>query len=253
MQSSPLHRDNATSAAPRVADRIGSPYPGATLAIAVATTVVCGLGQAFGGPGAVALALLAFLSGSGIMLIGLGAAYPHRDFGPANTVTLLRLALVAVLVIAIAEEVDPAPVAAWGVPIVAALALVLDGVDGWLARRTGLVSGFGARFDMEVDCVLALVLSLLALDRGEVGPWVLGLGLARYAFWAASGVLPWLAGPVPDRWSRKAICVVQIATLVALASPLADPTFAPALGAVVLALVAWSFAVDVRHLHRSRR
>ena len=35
----------------------------------------------------------------------------------------------------------------------AAVALVLDAVDGRVARRTGTVSPFGARFDMEVDAV----------------------------------------------------------------------------------------------------
>ena len=39
------------------------------------------------------------------------------------------------------------------------MALLLDAVDGGVARRTGTVSGFGARFDMEVDAFLILVLS----------------------------------------------------------------------------------------------
>jgi phosphatidylglycerophosphate synthase len=39
--------------------------------------------------------------------------------------------------------------------------LALDGLDGWLARRFGLASAYGARFDMEVDGFLILVLALL--------------------------------------------------------------------------------------------
>ena len=65
----------------------------------------------------------------------------------------------------------------------AVVALVLDGVDGWVARRTGTVSALGARFDMEVDAFLILVLSVYV--AGSVGPWVLAIGAARYAFWAA--------------------------------------------------------------------
>ena len=38
----------------------------------------------------------------------------------------------------------------------------LDGVDGWLARRSGIASAFGARFDMEIDALLILVLAVLA-------------------------------------------------------------------------------------------
>ena len=40
------------------------------------------------------------------------------------------------------------------------VALALDGVDGQVARRTGTVSALGARFDMEVDAFLVLVLSV---------------------------------------------------------------------------------------------
>ena len=39
------------------------------------------------------------------------------------------------------------------------LLLALDGLDGWAARRQGLVSAFGARFDMEVDALLILALA----------------------------------------------------------------------------------------------
>ena len=37
---------------------------------------------------------------------------------------------------------------------------VLDGADGWLARRSGVSSAFGARFDGEVDAFLILALSV---------------------------------------------------------------------------------------------
>ena len=56
----------------------------------------------------------------------------------------------------------------------ATVALVLDGVDGRVARRTGTVSAFGARFDMEVDAFLILVLSVCV--AAQVGWWVLAIG-----------------------------------------------------------------------------
>ena len=76
--------------------------------------------------------------------------------------------------------------------------LVLDAVDGYVARRTATVSAFGARFDMETDAFLILVLS--ACVAGQWGWWVLVLGLARYLFVAAGWALPWLRG-TPDRKS----------------------------------------------------
>ena len=39
-------------------------------------------------------------------------------------------------------------------------ALILDAVDGWLARRTRTATELGARFDMEVDAFLILALSV---------------------------------------------------------------------------------------------
>ena len=43
--------------------------------------------------------------------------------------------------------------------MLASVALILDGVDGKVARRTRNASAFGARFDMEVDAFLILVFS----------------------------------------------------------------------------------------------
>lgn len=248
MTDDPLHADGRPAFALRGA---GGPLPGALASVAACAVAAATLGLALGGADSAALALVFFLAGAGVMLAAL-PQYPHRRFGPANAVTLFRLALVAALAGALWRATGAEPAAA-AVVAVAALALVLDGIDGWLARRTGLVSAFGGRFDMEVDCVLALTLSVAALASGKVGAWVLLHGLARYLFWAAALVLPWLAGPLPERWTRKAICVVQIVALIALVSPLVGPALAPPLAAAVLAAVAWSFAADIRTLHRGRR
>ena len=73
-----------------------------------------------------------------------------------------------------------APVAALAMALATVVA-VLDGIDGWLARRTGMASDFGARFDMETDAALIMVLALLAWQFGKAGVWVLASGLLRYA------------------------------------------------------------------------
>ena len=77
----------------------------------------------------------------------------------------------------------------------AASVAVLDGVDGWLARRTRMASAFGARFDMETDAALILVLAVLAWQFGRAGAWVLACGLLRYAFVGAGVLWPWLRSP----------------------------------------------------------
>ena len=116
--------------------------------------------------------------------------------------TLTRATLVGGVTALVADSFGrPAPVP----PLVAltAVALVLDAVDGWVARRTGTASALGARFDMEVDAFLILVLSVYVAQ--SVGAWVLAIGAARYAFVAAGWLLPWLRGPLPPRYWRKVV------------------------------------------------
>lgn len=174
--------------------------------------------------------------------------YPHPVFGACNLVTLIRAALVATLLAPLSDSG-----ADWAVPGIAALALALDGVDGWLARRRGLASGFGARFDVEVDAALALVLTLHVLARGIAGPEALILGLTRYAFVAAAWALPWLAAPLPPRFRRKAICVLQLSVLVALLLPVLPGGLAPWLVAGASGALLASFVLDIRWLARAAR
>jgi phosphatidylglycerophosphate synthase len=194
------------------------------------------------------LAALAYLCGALVTGDFLRRTYPHPSLGLCNVVTLARL----VIVMGLAASLFAGGTAAWAVVALAATALVLDGVDGWLARRNGLASRFGARFDMETDAALAFVLACHALATGTTGPAVLVLGVMRYAFVAASYVLPWLDGPLPERISRKAICVLQIATLIVIQIPGLPAAPAAALVAVASAALVWSFAVDIVHLGRGR-
>jgi hypothetical protein len=95
-------------------------------------------------------AVLAVVTITAVTLVR--AHHPFTRFGAANHMTLIRAGLVA-LVAGLIGEPAVAPLAAVAVSVAAAVEL-LDGVDGWLARRDGLASGFGARFDMEIDALL---------------------------------------------------------------------------------------------------
>lgn len=174
--------------------------------------------------------------------------HPHATFGAANYVTLMRALLtLALLWIAIRQpEPELAWVAAWTAGAVAGL----DGVDGWLARRSGMSSAFGARFDMETDAACLLVLSVLALRFGKAGPWVLLIGLMRYLFVGAGWLLPWLRGPLAPTWRGKTVAVIQMVTLaVSLVLP---HTVASIAAATALVLLVWSFAIDVGRLYGVR-
>jgi hypothetical protein len=102
-------------------------------------------------------AILAVVAISAATLVR--AHHPFTRFGAANQMTLIRAGLVA-LVAGLIGEPAVAPVAAVAVGVAAAVE-IFDGVDGWLARRTTGPTDFGARFDMETDAALGLVLSAL--------------------------------------------------------------------------------------------
>jgi phosphatidylglycerophosphate synthase len=198
---------------------------------------------------ALAASAAVYMGGVALAAALLRRSYPHDRLGLTNVVTLSRMVLVASFVMPLVAGIDYP----WTVLALALLALSMDGVDGWLARREGLVSAFGARFDMEVDSALALVLSLLAFASGSAGPLVLVLGLPRYAFAAAGLVFPMLDRPLPDRFGRKVVCVIQLATLIALQLPVLPGAVAAPLVAVAAAGLLWSFGRDIVWLWRERK
>lgn len=171
-------------------------------------------------------------------------------FGPANQITLLRLVLVALL--ATLLTIPPDAPLRWVVVAIATLAAALDGLDGALARRTGLASAFGARFDMETDALLIMVLSLLVWHGAVAGAWVLLSGLLRYLFVAAGAAWPWLARPLPASRRRQTVCVLQIVLLIGCLVPGLPAGLAVAMAAVGLALLLHSFGTDIVWLHRHR-
>ena len=178
------------------------------------------------------------------------AFHPFPSFGPANATTTVRAALTALVCGYIGEPHSPG--LAVGAVTAATAATVLDGVDGWLARRTRMASAFGARFDMEVDALLILALSILVWRHGKAGAWVLVSGLLRYGFVAAGWFAPWLNRPLAPTQRARLICIVQvIALLVALLPSVAPAVSAPVAAIGTLALV-YSFAVDTLWLWRHR-
>ena len=175
-------------------------------------------------------------------------------FGWANVATATRSTLVGLVAGLVGTAILGGAVS---VPLLLGLtipALALDAVDGWLARHTGSASELGARFDMEVDAFLLLVLS--AYVSIGLGPWVLAIGLMRYAYVAAGWLLPWLNGALPYRYWRKVVTAVQGVALAAAASGLLTSWAAAIAVGVALALLIESFGRDVLWLwvrHRPPR
>jgi phosphatidylglycerophosphate synthase len=193
------------------------------------------------------------LACGGVMALTLarGRTYWRTErLGPADRVTLARATLtvgVAALVAdSFAESVPVALLVSLG-----SVALVLDAVDGWVARRTDTASELGGHLDAEVDAFLILVLSVYVAR--SAGAWVLAIGAARYAFLAAGYLLPWLRAPLPPRYWRKVVCATQGIVLTIAAAQVLPSALAEAALGVALVLLAESFGRDVWWLWGHRR
>ena len=187
------------------------------------------------------LAAVSYLVASNTLLVSGLRKRGATRFGRANVVTSIRSNLVGMITgVVVVSFFGPIPV--WIVLALVVPTLLLDAVDGWVARRTGSVSELGARFDMEVDAFLLLVLS--ANVSQALGIWVLAIGLMRYAFVVAGWKFPWLRRQLPSRFWRKVVTAVQgIALAVAITGllPVLDAVFV----AIALALLVESFGRDV--------
>jgi len=232
------------------------PLRTSVLAAAAAGLVIAGIG------GAMATSWFGLSSGfvlksGGAFLIAFAVAaglvrhHPFTRFGGANVVTSVRLALVALVAATLGEPYTPA--LAWAATLLTIVVTLLDGVDGWIARRSALSSAFGARFDMETDALLIMVLAALAWRWDRAGAWVLACGLMRYVFVAAGWTWRWIEAPLPESLRRKTVCVVQIVTLGVIVSPVIPRWLSVPAAAVTLALLAWSFLVDVQWLRAGVR
>ena len=214
-------------------------------------TLLALAGVAFYGPSAaLALSLAVFTVMAVTAIYMLPVHHPFPRLGTANKITAARGAMAAFLAGAALTPALIAP-AAWLIFGIAVIAFALDGCDGFYARREKLCSDFGARFDMEIDALLGAVLSLVLLQSGKVGPEILILGFMRYGFVAASVIWPWLAHPLPEKFRRKAVCVLQIGALIFLLCPLAPAALLMPLSLLASLALAWSFAIDVLWLKRA--
>jgi phosphatidylglycerophosphate synthase len=239
------------------------PTTGAVAAVAAGAVILAVAAQVLGtttGFGArfIGSSFALYLAASVLIVRGLRGHHTHARFGLANCITLLRVALVC-LMTGVTVDVATRPMVlvdlqAWTLFALAFTAMMLDGVDGIAARRLGTLSGYGARFDMEVDAFQILVLSVAAALTGKAGVWVLASGFMRYAFVLAGMIWSPLAKPVPFTWRRKTIAVIQGGALTAITAPVVVPPDSIALAAAALALLIYSFAVDIRWLlsHRGK-
>ena len=168
--------------------------------------------------------------------------HPYPTFGLANFVTFIRAAIVVVLMTFVGGyEID---IHGWWLFTLSLISLVLDGVDGRVARYLKRVSPLGAKFDAEIDALFVMVLSVLHFQTTQVGIWVLWAGLLRYIWGVAVLIWPFLQNPAPGLMRRKVICVVTVLTMSCALCPVLSAPVVSFLCAVGVIAVSASFGLD---------
>ena len=201
------------------------------------------------GPAGWAVGIACAVAANAALVLGM-RYYGVDRLGPADYVTLVRAVLGQGVAVLVAESFAGAT----HLPLLVGLAstaLVLDAVDGQVARRTGTVSVLGGHFDMETDAFLILVLSIAVAPA--YGAWVLLIGAARYLLLLAGWMRPWLRMQVPPRYWRKVVAAVQGIVLTVAVSGVLPAAVTELALVVALALLAESFGRDVWWMAREHR
>ena len=200
------------------------------------------------------------------------ASGADRLWTPANIVTLVRICLVPVFVVAI---ISPWPayfgldassaVKSW---VAAAIFIVLaatDGLDGYLARSRGEVTDFGKFMDPLADKILVAAALLSLIELGVLPSWPALIILTREFIVSGIRMVAASKGTViAASWYGKAKTVTQIIAIVlfivkdtavtvdplsALEDPLYLFSWAMMIVAVILTIVSMlDYFVKARHL-----
>jgi phosphatidylglycerophosphate synthase len=214
----------------------------------VGTAVLLGIVSATAGLGVAGWIVgLAVGSAAAGVLAAARARSDEPSVHPADWVTLTRMLLIAGVAGLVADSFSR-PVSVTALVTLSTVALVLDAVDGQVARRTGTATALGGRIDGEVDAFLILLLSIFVSQK--YGSWVLAIGAIRYALLLAGWLMPWLAAPLPPRYWRKVVAAVQGIVLTVAASGLLDKLAGQIAVAAAGLLLLESFGHDIIWLYR---
>ena len=180
-----------------------------------------------------------------LVLIQLRHHVPRKEFGAANRITLARAVIVALFAGVVGHSSMITDAGLWLLLSLAAMAFVLDGLDGWIARRLNIQSTFGAGFDMEVDAAFILILAVLVWEYDKVGAWVLLAGIMRYLFIIARWPVHALRRSLPPSRRRQAACATQSMALLFALCPIVEPFAASSVNGVALSFLIISFGRDI--------
>ena len=131
-----------------------------------------------------------------------------------NTLSLLRILLVPVVVVALLDETPNGDAIAAGV---FALAALTDGLDGYIARSREQITTFGKLMDPIADKLLVTAALVALVSLGRLEAWIAMVIIAReFAVTGLRGVAAERGVVIQASWMGKAKTILQVAAIIAL-------------------------------------
>ena len=189
----------------------------------------------------------------------------YPSLGAANLITASRGLLLAFLVGFMCSGRPNSPLG-WVPGILFTLNILADFADGIVARVTHRASLLGAHLDMHFDSLGVLLAALLVVRFGQMPPWFVLVGLARYLFLAGETLLRFMGRPthpMPPSPTRRALAGIQMSFLAVALYPVVSPQATRIVGTFLffpfmlgfvrdfLAVAGWSWPTESRWLRLS--
>lgn len=141
------------------------------------------------------------------------------SLGAATTLTLGRALLIAALAGFLFQDFfrhPPAGPLSWIPGVLYLTAVLLDALDGWVARRTGGETRLGEALDTEIDALGILIAALLLVISGKAPLIFVSVGLGYYVVRGASRLrsrMGFTVGRVQPRPAARLVagCLMGIA------------------------------------------
>ena len=131
-----------------------------------------------------------------------------------NVLTLLRILLVPLLVVVLLTKFEGKDLVGLGVFLLASLT---DFLDGYIARRWGLVTRLGKLLDPAADKILTSAAFISLVELGRAPAWVVVVMVAReFAVSTLRSVAASRNQVISASWSGKAKTTSQIVAISAL-------------------------------------
>ena len=136
--------------------------------------------------------------------------------------------------------------------ILSTVSLIMDGLDGFIARKYNLVSKFGEIIDQESDNFLMLVISISLYLNKDIGLYVFFIPLYRYAFLVSMKKYDWLQRTLPSSQFRKIACVLTIVLMIMSQDVYFNYENTLFLVILSLFIITFSFSKDIIWLYRNK-